>query len=100
MEILEKGLKHDSENIDLIFRLGVLMDKTGDKEACITQMRRVLVLDPDNADALNYNGYTYAEQGIKLDEAMSLIQKALGLKPDSGYIMDSPGLGVFSKRAV
>jgi len=57
----------------------------------------VLKIDPNNADALNYIGYTYAEQGVRLDEALSLIQKALKLKPDSGYIIDSLGWVYFQK---
>jgi tetratricopeptide (TPR) repeat protein len=60
-------------------------------------MRQVLKIDPDNVDALNYIGYTYAEQGVRLDEALFLIQKALKLKPNSGYIIDSLGWVYFQK---
>ena len=60
-------------------------------------MRRILELNPNHADALNYIGYTYAEQGIKLDKAMELIQKALKLKPESGYIIDSLGWVYYKK---
>ena len=73
------------------------MDKAGRKEACIQEMRQVLKIDPDNVDALNYIGYTYAEQGVRLDEALFLIQKALKLKPNSGYIIDSLGWVYFQK---
>ena len=52
---------------------------------------------PENADALNYIGYTYAEQGINLDEAEALIKKALKLKPEDGYIIDSLGWVYFQK---
>jgi tetratricopeptide (TPR) repeat protein len=46
---------------------------------------------------LNYIGYTYAEQGIRLDEAMELIRRALKIKPDSGYIIDSLGWVYYQK---
>ena len=62
-------------------------------------MRKVLEFDPDHADALNYIGYTYAEQGIKLDEAMSLILRALKGKPESGYIIDSLGWVYYQQGA-
>jgi len=94
---IQEGLKLDHRNIDLIFRLGVLLDKKGDKEACIEQMRKILDIDPNHADSLNYIGYTYAEQGINLDEAMALIKKALKIRPDSGYIMDSLGWVYYQK---
>ena len=60
-------------------------------------MRRILDIDPENADALNYIGYTYAEQGIKLNEAMDMIQKAVQLKPNNGYILDSLGWVYYQK---
>jgi tetratricopeptide (TPR) repeat protein len=46
---------------------------------------------------LNYIGYTYAEQGIRLEEAMDMIRKALKVKPDSGYIIDSLGWVYYQK---
>ena len=42
-------------------------------------------------EALNYLGYSYADKGINLEEALALIQKALKLKPDNGYMIDSLG---------
>jgi len=77
--------------------MGVVLDKKGDKEKGIEQMRRILEVHPEHADALNYIGYTYAEQGIRLEEAMGLIQKALKIKPDSGYIIDSLGWVYYQK---
>ncbi|MFP3999154.1 MAG: tetratricopeptide repeat protein, partial [Desulfobacterales bacterium] len=46
---------------------------------------------PENADALNYLGYTFADRGIRLDEAESLIRRALDIEPENGYILDSMG---------
>jgi tetratricopeptide (TPR) repeat protein len=97
IEVIKKGLEQDGKNIDLMFRLGVILDKNGEKKSCIEQMRRILDIKPDHADALNYIGYTFADQGIKLDEAMDLIQKALKIKPESGYIIDSLGWVYFQK---
>jgi tetratricopeptide (TPR) repeat protein len=54
-------------------------------------MKEVLRLNPNHADALNYLGYSYSERGIHLDEALKLIEKAMTLKPNMGYITDSLG---------
>jgi len=97
IEVLEEGLIQDDKTIELIFRLGVVLDKSGDKEKSLEQMRRILEINKDHADALNYIGYTYAEQGIRLNEAMELIQKALKIKPNSGYIIDSLGWVYYQK---
>ena len=96
-QVILEGLNHHEKSVELIFRLGVILDKSGEKDECLTQMRRILELNPDHADALNYIGYTYAEQGIKLDEAMDLIRKALKIKPESGYIIDSLGWVYYQK---
>ncbi len=53
------------------------------------ELKRLLHHDPRNAEALNFLGYAYAEQCIKLDEAERLIRRALELKPDDGYYLDS-----------
>ncbi|MBF0525208.1 MAG: tetratricopeptide repeat protein, partial [Deltaproteobacteria bacterium] len=54
-------------------------------------------IDQNYSNALNYIGYTYAEQGIKLDEAEQLIKKAASLDPDNGYITDSLGWVYYQK---
>ena len=61
-------------------------------------MKALLEIDPDNADALNFIGYSYAERGVKLDEAETLIRKAVRFKPDNGYIMDSLGWVYFRQN--
>ncbi len=43
----------------------------------------------NHADALNFLAYTYAEQGIKLDEAKSYIQRALNQKANDAYYLDT-----------
>jgi pentatricopeptide repeat protein len=68
-------------------------------------MRELLRRNPEYADALNYLGYSFAERGIRLQEALQLIQKAMTLKPNMGYITDSLGwvyfkLGEYEKAAV
>jgi Flp pilus assembly protein TadD len=54
-------------------------------------MKTVISLEPDNAEALNYLGYTYADRGFNLEEAEKLIRRAVEIKPDDGYILDSLG---------
>jgi tetratricopeptide (TPR) repeat protein len=97
LAVLDQGLKKDQKNVELIFRQGVVLDKMGEKTRSLDRMSTIIEIDPNHADALNYIGYTYAEQGIRLDEAMSLIEKALSIKPDSGYIIDSLGWVYFQK---
>ncbi len=95
--LFKQGLEKEPENVDLLFRLGVVYDKTGQKEAVIQQMKTIIKIAPDDANALNYLGYTYADMGINLDEAQALVEKALKLDPDNGYITDSLGWVFYQK---
>ena len=88
-DALLAGLSRDEEDPEMHFRLGVVLDKLGDKEGTIAQMKRVIELDGQHSGGLNYLAYTWAERGEKLDEALKLANRALAIKPDSGYITDT-----------
>ncbi|MBB4022691.1 tetratricopeptide (TPR) repeat protein [Confluentimicrobium naphthalenivorans] len=53
--------------------------------------RKALELQPDQPRVLNYLGYSYVEMGTNLDEALSMIERAVEGRPDDGYITDSLG---------
>ena len=46
---------------------------------------------PDHPYLLNYLGYSWADQGINLERAQEMINRAFEIKPDDGYIADSVG---------
>jgi tetratricopeptide (TPR) repeat protein len=90
-EVLKRGLQLFKDNDDLYFTAAVLDEKIGRFDDMVASLKKVIEINPKHADALNYLGFSYADKGIHLQEALSLIQKALDLKPDSGYIIDSLG---------
>lgn len=53
--------------------------------------RKALELNPNQPQVLNYLGYSLVEKQSKLDEALNMIETAVALRPDSGYIIDSLG---------
>ncbi len=90
-EILKKGVELYPDNIQLLFEYGLLLEQEGKQNEAITSMEKVLKLQPDHVEALNYLGYTWADNNIHLDKALAYIKKAIALKPDNGYILDSLG---------
>ena len=64
LKTVDRGIQAAPGDVDLLFRRGILFEKTNRKDDALAAMRRVLDLDPQNANALNYIGYTYAEMGI------------------------------------
>jgi tetratricopeptide (TPR) repeat protein len=90
-QAFEEGIRHNPKNADLHFNLGTAYDKLNRFDDVERAMETVLSLDPHHADALNYLGYSYAERGIKVEQALSLTKRAVALKPENGYYVDSLG---------
>lgn len=70
---------------------GIIYERLGRWSDAEVDFKRVLAFDPDDADTLNYLGYTWADRGENLTEAFELIERAVELEPDSGAIVDSLG---------
>lgn len=98
VEFTRRGLKDHPKDVSLLFLLGVYEEKAGNKDKCIEAMREVIAIDPKHSSALNYLGYLFAEANENLDEAESLIKRALELKPDDGFYKDSLAWVYYQKR--
>ncbi len=59
--------------------------------------RKTLEVNPRNAGALNYYGYMLAERGIRLDEAVELIKRALAEEAFNGSYLDSLGWAYYQQ---
>lgn len=97
VEILKLGVHALPQDEQMLFALGVAYDKARDQKEALQVMKKVLVLNPKNASALNYVGYIYADRGENLDEAETMLQDAAQIRPDDGYIIDSLGWLYFKK---
>lgn len=89
--VLERLVAKQKDSIAAGFLLGVAYERTDQRGKAVNEFRRVLDLDPDFHAALNYLGYTYAESGENLEEALSLVGRAVALEPDNGSYVDSLG---------
>lgn len=77
------------KNVELIFLQGSLFDELGDKKNALLSMETLISVNPDHYQALNYVGYSLAEESKDLPRAISLLERAILLSPQSSYIMDS-----------
>lgn len=91
LELMEEAVALYSDNHQLFFEYGLLLEKNGSSDQAITQMQRVLELEPDHAEALNFIGYTWADRNIHLEKALEYISRAAEIKPDNAFIIDSLG---------
>jgi tetratricopeptide (TPR) repeat protein len=58
-------------------------------------MKKALELYPEQPHVLNYLGYSWIDQGVHLDDGMSMIKRSVEQRPDDGYIVDSLGWAYF-----
>jgi tetratricopeptide (TPR) repeat protein len=89
--VLERLAAKQKDSVAAAFLLGVAYERTDQRGRAVSEFRRVLEIDPDFHAALNYLGYTYAESGENLEEALSLVGRAVALEPDNGSYVDSLG---------
>ncbi len=83
------------KNSEVTFLSASILDQSGHKKEAFTAMEALLNLEPENVQALNYVGYTLAEQSKDLQRAISLLRKANELSPNSNYILDSLAWALF-----
>jgi len=89
--VLEKLAAAHPDQAPTGFLLGAAYERSGQRDKAVDEFRRVLKIDPDFHAALNYLGYTFAEAGVNLDEALKLVSRAVALDPDNGAYVDSLG---------
>ena len=82
--------KPEDKQYDYFLR-GSYYERQKKYEPAEEMFRKVLGTDPRNAMALNYLGYMLADRGVRLEEALSLIKKAVQEEPQNGAYLDSLG---------
>jgi Tfp pilus assembly protein PilF len=69
----------------------------GAEERALEEMIAVVRRFPKHAGALNFVGFTWAEQGVRLSEAEDYIRRALEVEPEDAAIIDSLGWVLFKR---
>lgn len=91
LDSANKVLSIIPEDVDFLYARSVvygLMNKPAEAEK---DLRAILAVDPNNANALNALGFTLANQPSRIKEALPFLQKALSLNPENPAFLDSMG---------
>ena len=86
----------DSSAWQLYYYRGIANDRMKAFDKSEADFRKALELSKDEPTVLNYLGYSLIDRGVKLDEAITMVKKAVELKPNDGYIVDSLGWAYFT----
>ena len=106
MERFEESIKPYNDALALIetpeeqhwivyFARGISHERTGQWDKAEADFRKALELRPEQPQVMNYLGYSFLEMQTNYEEALDLIERAVALRPDSGYIIDSLGWGLY-----
>jgi len=79
------------ESSSVRFYLGAMYDKMKNKDLMETEMKKAIELNPDNAMALNYLGYSYLQENKNIEAAYLMIKRACEIEPENGAFLDSLG---------
>ncbi len=97
VKMLSQAVEKFPTHTQLRFFYGSMQDRVGNSKESIAQMKKVLEIDEDHVQAMNYLAYTYAELNENLDIAEALARKAIKLQPEDGYILDTMGWILFKQ---
>jgi len=75
----------------LLYVRGITFERQKKWDLAEADFKKALELYPDQPQVLNYLGYSWVDQGVNLVEALKMIETAVSLRPNDGYIVDSLG---------
>ena len=97
-QLLNSELSAQPNDTELLYESAMLAEKSGKFDVLERNLRRMIKLKPDSAEAYNALGYSMTDRNIRLAEAQKLIEKALSLAPQDAAILDSRGWLAFRRN--
>lgn len=79
------------ENWLMLYQRGMAEERLKEWDKAEPDFRKALELYPNQPQVLNYLGYSLIDRNEKLDEALNMVKKAVELRAQDGYIVDSLG---------
>src|SRR5271165_5933827 len=87
---LELSTKQEDKDY-ILFVQGSIYERQKKYEPAEESFHKVIADNPKDAMALNYLGYTLADRGTRVEEALGYIRRAVALDPQNGAYLDSLG---------
>ncbi len=90
-DVLSRGLDKLPNDPDLLYDQAMVAEKLNRMDVLESSLRKLMRIRPDHPHAYNALGYSFADRNVRLNEARTLIEKALKLAPADVFILDSMG---------
>lgn len=90
-EIIDEDAQIDFEDWRLLYARGAIREQRDDWNAGEVDLLAALDLAPRQPALLNYLGYSWIDRGERLEQSLEMIQTAVEMRPNAGFIVDSLG---------
>lgn len=97
-KVLEAATLKFPEDTQIIYQLGAVYEELGLSEKTLEKMERLVAVDGNHVEGLNYLAYLYADRSKNLPMAEKLARKALSLRPNDGFILDTLGWVLYKQN--
>ena len=94
-QVLQQGLEKLPNHPVLLYETAMMADKIGKYDVTEQYLRKLIQMNPQDANAYNALGYSLLERNVRIPEAVGLVEQALQLAPDDASIIDSVGWGYY-----
>lgn len=79
----------------MLFLLGAASERLKKYDDSEEYFKQALGIDPEDANTLNYFGYMLVDRGVRLEEGLGYIKRALEFDKNNGAFLDSLGWAYF-----
>ena len=97
-QAIDKLGKEDKTQWSVFYARGVCYERLKEWSKAESDLKKALELDPNQELTLNYLGYSWVDQSLNMKEAMDLIRRAVQLRPNDGYFVDSLGWAYYRQK--
>jgi tetratricopeptide (TPR) repeat protein len=91
VQLLREAQGRFPSSTAILFELGAVFEKQSNYAEAESAFRQVLARESDHAAALNYLGYMLADRGVRLEESVGYLKRAVAMEPNNGAFLDSLG---------
>jgi tetratricopeptide (TPR) repeat protein len=88
---LERIPQLEERHWAILYARGIARERSKKWDLAEADLLKALDLRPDQPYVLNYLAYSWAEKGIHLERAKTMLEQAYALRPNDGFIVDSMG---------
>ena len=102
IEYYSLTLNNIKKNHDLVPKIldrrGTSYERLGEWENAERDLKESLKIIPDQPHVLNYLAYSWVDKGINIEEALEMLKRALKMRENDAYIIDSLGWAYYAKK--